>query len=168
MSFASRVDFSARIRLCAVVSVGLAAFSLGNLPAVADESDGVEQAANAESDTQMSDRQRRREERRRQREEEQAERNAERTAQAVAEYAEENGIDPELVVVVEPEMECHRVVVPGSRVPKEVCNPVASQALTEQRDAEMVDRFRRNQDAARTRTVPSTNPFSTVTNQGPF
>ncbi|HUF72913.1 MAG TPA: hypothetical protein VMR74_08445 [Gammaproteobacteria bacterium] len=125
-----------RILVGATLIIGFAALTLGSLPASADEADEVTQTAARDSDSdQLSERQRRREERRQSREAESSDAD---TGQA---NAAENS-ESQFVVAVEPEMECRRVPVTGSRVPREVCTPVGQAAQDEQNAQDFLRRTR--------------------------
>jgi hypothetical protein len=125
-----------RILVGAALIISLAALALGSPPALADEADEVAQTAARGSDSeQLSERQRRREERRQSREAESPDAAADQ-----ADVAEDS--ESQFVVAVEPEMECRRVAVVGSRVPREVCTPVGQAAQDEQNAQDFLRRTR--------------------------
>lgn len=142
----------ARGMLIAAASlVGLVAISVGS-PTFADEPAEATVARGSDTD-EMSERQRRREERRRAREAEDAADAASRADTAAA--PDESAF----VVYVAPEIECRMVQVTGSRMPKEVCQPV-HQAAQDEQDAQ--DFLRRTRELST--VVPEderTNPFIT-------
>jgi hypothetical protein len=81
------------------------------------------------------------------------------------EAANANQSEPELVIVVEvePEMECRRVAVTGSRFPREICTPVASLEKTERQEEENAQEFLRRTRELST-VIPEeerNNPFQT-------
>ena len=127
---------------------GVAVLAVGSPPAAADETDGVSQTANADSDSEMSERQRRREERRREREEAASDGDAVATADA---SEAEDGEKPKIILVVEPEMECRKVVPPGSRMPKEVCTSVVQQDANERYQEEEAEAMLRRMREQSTR-----------------
>lgn len=137
---AARCPAALRSVAGAAVLTGVAALALGSLPAFAAQEAGAAQAATPaataaeQAEPEMSERQRRREERRRQREEAEAAEAAAAEAAAAARNASDAGTAVAATTtagngsaVAEPEMECRRVAQPGSRMPTEVCTPVAQQ-----------------------------------------
>jgi hypothetical protein len=126
-----------RILVTTAMTAGLAVLMLGSRPIVADEPESESQAASTES-AEMSAREKRREERRREREES---RSAESATDEVDQAPATDGTAPIVfVVAVEPEMECRRVAVLGSRVPKEVCTPVGQRDVDEENAQEFLRR----------------------------
>jgi hypothetical protein len=133
-----------------VAAAGIGVLALGSRPTAADEPEAVAPAAKAQA-PEMSARERRREERRRSRDEE---------TPAAEVAATPEVVDPNaplvFVVAVQPEMECRRIAVVGSRVPKEVCTPVGQREADEH---EAQDFLRRTRERS-TMAVPcaATNP----------
>jgi hypothetical protein len=148
-SAAARRPFTA-VGLAFLTAV--AALTFGGPIVAADEPEAVSQA---DSDSQTSERQRRREERQRARQSADAESSTSATVEGATAT---NGIEPEIVVVVEPQMECRRVVVIGSRVPKEICTPVVAQTATAQLQEEQAEEFLRRTRELQTR-VPEDDGF---------
>lgn len=130
-----------RLPITIAIMSGLAVLVFGSRPTVADEPEAVSQTASAES-SEMSARQKRRAERRREHEEsDSAVESA--TANAADEATATDGPAPLVfVVAVEPEMECRRVAVVGSRMPKEVCTPVGLRDEQEEQAQEFLRRTR--------------------------
>lgn len=141
---------SSSLSLFCRVPLGLAAASafacaglllaIGPVPAAAADT-GDEAAEVSTADTELSDRQRRREERRQQRQERRA--NKDNSDQSHAANAGD-GDREYVVVLVEPEVECRTERVVGSRVPRQICTPVAQQRRDEEKAQEFLRRTRQN------------------------
>ena len=159
MSFVSQVKAN-RVLASTAVAAGLAALMLGGLPASAQTPDGESQTAIA--DTELSARERRREERRQRREERNSD-EAEAAETSVVAYVEATGITAdEIIVVVEPEIECRRVSVTGSKMRREVCFAVAQQAANAEHDEERAQDFLRRQAEQAQIARPVENPASVM------
>lgn len=129
-----------------VFGLGLSAFTLTSLPAVADTTDRTVQAAEESDDSGVSDRKRIREERRQSREAARA---------AAIESSDSSAANSgRFIVAVEPEMTCERRVVSGSRVPKEVCRPVGQEGTDQQAAQEFLHRV----SELSTVVVPGSSP----------
>lgn len=116
----------------------------------------AESAGGASGNSASDERSSRRESRRQSRRSDRADADASDVeTQTVAE-----GTKPELIVVVEPKVECKRVTVVGSRLPKEVCTTVAEQDTTDDRNRDQIQDFQRRQTEAAQRTPPRDNPFT--------
>ena len=151
---------SAAILAALTVASGSTVFGLTSAIAGADESDTAAQPAN--SAPEMSERQVRREQRRRERAQADSDQNPEAAVEtANADQADRNNY--EIVVVVEPEMECRKVTVVGSRMPKEVCTPVARQSATERQQEQNAEEFLRRTRERQTVITEEqrNNPFLT-------
>ena len=156
-----RLDSTPAAILAAVaIASGLMVIGLTSPIAAADEADGAAQAADAAP--QLSERQARREQRRREREQADSDQKPDATAES-ARVDQANPNNYEIVVVVEPEMECKKVTVVGSRMPKEVCTPVAQQAANEQQQEQNAQDFLRRTRERQTEITEEqrNNPFLT-------
>lgn len=153
MGFVNRLNIMNQLVASATGVLGLVALTLASLPAAADTPDETSQAATVANsdDSGISERKRRREDRRREREEADSDQSDETAA------GEAN--TSSYVVYVEPEMECKRVTVSGSRVPKEVCTPVYQQdANAESQEHEAQEFLRRTRELG-SRVPQPTSPY---------
>jgi hypothetical protein len=157
MGFVYRLNIMNRMIATAAGGLGFAALTLASLPAAADTPDETSQAATALSsdDSGISERKRRREARRHEREEANSDQSDESAAAGEAEASP-------YVVYVEPEMECKRVTVVGSRLPKEVCTPVYQEEVNEQSQEQAAQEFLRRTRELQTRTPPASSPYITT------
>jgi len=81
----------------------------------------------------------------------------------VVAYVEATGTTAdEIIVVVEPEIECRRVRVTGSKMRKEVCFAVAQQAANAEHDEERAQDFLRRQAEQAQIARPVENPASVM------
>jgi cytoskeletal protein RodZ len=153
MGYVSRLNIMGSFLGIAAGVLGFAALALASQPVAADTPDEPSQAATASSsdDSGISERKRRREERRREREEA----NSDQSDETAAGEADTSSY----VVYVEPEMECKRVTVSGSRVPKEVCTPVYQQdANADSQEREAQEFLRRTRELG-SRVPQPTSPY---------
>lgn len=153
MGFVRRLNIMSWCFGIAAGVLGLAALTLASLPAAADSPDETSQAATAASSDEsgMSERQRRREARRREREAV----NSDQSDETAAGAADASSY----VVYVEPEMECKRVTVSGSRVPKEVCTPVFQQDANKETQEQSAQEFLRRTRELQGRMPQPTSPY---------
>ena len=126
------------------LGLGLSVFVFMSQPAVAAASDDTTQAAEQASGSGDESEAMSRREQRRQARQERREQRAAAKADAAIEPIDAAAADSAafVVAVVEPEMECTRRVVSGSRVPKEVCVPVGQAAADEANAQDFLRRIR--------------------------
>ena len=156
-----RYDFASSLNRLAVAAFGaaLALTLLTSYPAYADDQETAAKTENDESSA-MSAREMRRAARRQAREEanrEEANGQPEVSRPAVDLAGNPvTGDRPVVLVAVEPEIECERIQVVGSRMPREVCRPVSQIAAEEDEAKEFLRRTR--EGSTLTVPCPAVNP----------
>jgi hypothetical protein len=129
--------------LISLIALAYADLSLTQQVVTDDETANDQQREELDATPDLSPRQLRRAERRRLRELDVSDDPAFSSDRTETVNANRSEPDVVIVVEVEPEMECRRAAVTGSRVSREICTPVARLEATERQEEENAQEFLR-------------------------